>query len=322
VHATLPLLAETDFPAIRRRKLETLQVNLGYKCNQSCVHCHVNAGPNRTELMTRETVGVVLAFLAASGVTTLDITGGAPELNPHFRELVVKARRLGVHVMDRCNLTILNEPGQEDLAEFLAANSVEIVASLPCYLEDNVDRQRGKGVFTGSIVGLKRLNALGYGRSHRPLELSLVYNPQGPSLPPAQPALEEAYRAHLGANFGVEFTRLYTLANMPIQRFGSTLVTKGQFASYMRLLRASHRDENLDAVMCRTLLSVDWQGHVFDCDFNQMLGIPLAVAGKRRVLLADLIGRDLEGNPIAVADHCYGCTAGQGSSCGGALSGS
>ncbi|MCU0897807.1 MAG: arsenosugar biosynthesis radical SAM protein ArsS [Burkholderiales bacterium] len=319
MHATLPLLVETDFPPIRRLKLEALQVNLGYKCNQSCVHCHVNAGPNRTESMSRETVGVVLEFLAASGVNTLDITGGAPELNPHFRELVTGARRLGVHVMDRCNLTILNEPGQEDLAEFLAANAVEVVASLPCYLEDNVDRQRGKGVFTGSIVGLRRLNALGYGKPGGALALSLVYNPQGPSLPPAQPALEEAYRTHLGANFGVQFTRLYTLANMPIQRFGSTLVSKGQFDSYMQLLRASHRDENLAAVMCRTLVSVDWQGAVYDCDFNQMLGIPLVIAGKRRVMLADLIGRDLAGNPIAVADHCYGCTAGQGSSCGGAL---
>ena len=319
MHATLPLLADTDFPSISRLKLETLQVNLGYRCNQSCVHCHVNAGPNRAEMMTRATVGVVLEFLAASGVKAIDVTGGAPELNPHFRELVTRARRLGAHVMDRCNLTVLNEPGQEDLAEFLAANSVEIVASLPCYLEDNVDRQRGKGVFTGSIVGLKRLNALGYGRAGSPLELSLVYNPQGASLPPAQPALEEAYRAHLGANFGVEFTRLYTLANMPIQRFGSTLVSKGQFHSYMQLLRSSHRDENIGAVMCRTLLSVDWQGNVFDCDFNQMLGIPLAVPGRRRVKLTDLIGRDLAGNPIAVADHCYGCTAGQGSSCGGAL---
>ena len=319
MHATLPLLADTDFPSISRLKLETLQVNLGYRCNQSCVHCHVNAGPNRAEMMTRATVGVVLEFLAASGVKAIDVTGGAPELNPHFRELVTSARRLGAHVMDRCNLTVLNEPGQEDLAEFLAANSVEIVASLPCYLEDNVDRQRGKGVFTGSIVGLKRLNALGYGKSGSPLELSLVYNPQGASLPPAQPALEEAYRAHLGANFGVEFTRLYTLANMPIQRFGSTLVSKGQFHSYMQLLRSSHRDENIGAVMCRTLLSVDWQGNVFDCDFNQMLGIPLAVPGRRRVKLTDLIGRDLAGNPIAVADHCYGCTAGQGSSCGGAL---
>jgi radical SAM/Cys-rich protein len=319
VHATLPLLADTDFPSISRLKLETLQVNLGYRCNQSCVHCHVNAGPNRSEMMTRATVGVVLEFLDASGVKAIDVTGGAPELNPHFRELVTSARRLGVHVMDRCNLTILNEPGQEDLAEFLAANAVEIVASLPCYLEDNVDRQRGKGVFTGSIVGLKRLNAVGYGKPGSPLELSLVYNPQGASLPPAQPALEEAYRAHLGANFGVEFTRLYTLANMPIQRFGSTLVSKGQFHSYMQLLRSSHRDENVGAVMCRTLLSVDWQGNVFDCDFNQMLGIPLVVAGRRRVKLTDLIGRDLAGNPIAVADHCYGCTAGQGSSCGGAL---
>jgi len=319
MHATLALLQSTDFPPIRRRRLETLQVNLGYKCNQSCVHCHVNAGPNRSEMMSAETVGSVLAFLAAADVSALDITGGAPELNPHFRHLVAAARARGVHVMDRCNLTILLEPGHEDLAEFLAGQRVEVVASLPCYLEDNVDRQRGRGVFGRSIAALRRLNALGYGRFGSGLALSLVYNPQGPALPPAQGTLEDAYRAHLRANFGVEFTRLYTMANMPIQRFGSTLVSKGQFESYMQLLRASHRDENLEHVMCRTLVSVDWQGYVYDCDFNQMLGLPLRVNGKPRARLADLIGRDLTGSPIVVADHCFGCTAGQGSSCGGAL---
>jgi radical SAM/Cys-rich protein len=224
-----------------------------------------------------------------------------------------------VHVIDRCNLTILEEPGQEDLAEFLAAHRVEVVASLPCYLEDNVDRQRGKGVFEKSIRALRRLNALGYGREDGGLELGLVYNPQGPSLPPVQCALEADYRRHLSERHGVVFTRLLTLANMPIQRFGSILVTKGQFNDYMRLLRGAHRDENLESVMCRSLISVDWQGHVYDCDFNQMLGLPLRVNGTPRVRLADLLGRDLEGNPIAVMDHCYGCTAGQGSSCGGAL---
>jgi radical SAM/Cys-rich protein len=233
---------------------------------------------------------------------------------------VAAARKLGVHVMDRCNLTILNERGQEDLAAFLAAQQVEVIASLPCYLEDNVDRQRGKGAFGGSIEGLRKLNALGYARAESGLELSLVYNPQGPALPPAQAPLEEAYRAHLRAHYGVEFTRLYTLANMPIARFGSTLISKGQFNSYLRLLRESHRDENLENVMCRTLLSVNWQGYVYDCDFNQMLGLPLRAAGKPRPRLADLVGRNLEGRPIVVADHCFGCTAGQGSSCGGALS--
>jgi radical SAM/Cys-rich protein len=319
VHATLPLLQDSDFPRIARGRLESVQINVGYRCNQSCVHCHVNAGPHRTEAMGREVADAVVAFLRRAGVRRLDITGGAPELNPHFRHLVVEARRLGVHVMDRCNLTILGEPGQEDLAEFLAAHRVEVVASLPCYLEDNVERQRGKGVFAASLAGLRTLNALGYARAGSGLELSLVYNPQGPVLPPAQAPLEDAYRAHLRANYGVEFTRLYTLANMPIARFGSTLISKGQFNAYVRLLRDSHRDENLAHVMCRTQVSVDWQGEVYDCDFNQMLGLPLAVAGRPRARIADLAGRDLEGNPIAVAEHCFGCTAGQGSSCGGAL---
>ncbi len=319
MHATLPLLRSTGFPALARRRLETLQVNVGYRCNQSCVHCHVNAGPNRTEEMGREVVDAVLAFLRNSAVRTLDITGGAPELNPHFRHLVAAARALGVHVIDRCNLTILNEPGHEDLADFLAAHRVEVIASLPCYLEDNVDRQRGKGVFSRSIVALQKLNALGYGIADTGLALNLVYNPQGPTLPPPQAALEDAYRAHLRSAYGVEFNRLFTLANMPIQRFGSTLISKGQFNAYMQLLHASYRAENLEQVMCRTLLSVDWQGYVYDCDFNQMLDLPARIGGKPRTRLADLIGRNLEGRPIVVADHCFGCTAGQGSSCGGAL---
>jgi radical SAM/Cys-rich protein len=319
VHATLPLLSRTAFPAIRRHRVQTLQVNVGYKCNQSCVHCHVNAGPTRTETMERDVVDEVLAFLHAVRLPTLDITGGAPELNPHFRLLVTSARSLGIHVMDRCNLTILEQPRQEDLAEFLAAQQVEIIGSMPCYLEDNVDRQRGDGVFQSSIRALRKLNALGYGKPGTGLMLNLVYNPQGASLPPGQAKLEEDYKQHLGANYGVVFDRLYALANMPINRFGSWLVSKGQFGAYMRLLQDNHREQNLDTVMCRTLLSVDWQGYVYDCDFNQMLGLPLRVAGKPRVKLRDLIGRDLDGNPIVVAGHCYGCSAGQGSSCGGAL---
>ena len=318
MHATLPLMRHYGFPPVRRARLETLQVNLGYKCNQSCLHCHVNAGPTRTEMMSQDTLADVVTFVGVSAVKNLDITGGAPELHPHFRALVLKARELGVHVIDRCNLTILEEPGHEDLARFLAAHEVEITASLPCYTEELVDRQRGKGVYDKSIRALRRLNAQGYGER---LPLNLVYNPQGPALPPAQDKLEADYKRILGETHGIVFNRLYTLANMPIQRFGSTLVSKGQFNDYMRLLHQAHRQENLDTVMCRTLLSVDWQGDVYDCDFNQMLDLPLQAAGKKRMRLAELIGRDLTGNPIAVRDHCYGCTAGQGSSCGGALGG-
>jgi len=319
MHATLPLLRQTDFPPIRRAALDTLQVNLGYRCNQACLHCHVNASPDRKEMMGRETVAQVLDVLRARRVAVLDLTGGAPELNPHFRHLVRAARALGVRVIDRCNLTVLNEPGHEDLAEFLAAEGVEVTASLPCYSKENVDRQRGDDVFESSILGLGKLNALGYGQPGSALILNLVYNPLGPSLPPAQGPLEATYKRELGEQFGIVFNRLYTLANMPIARFGSTLVSQGRFAPYMALLRSAHNPDNLDGVMCRSLVSVDWRGYLYDCDFNQMLGIPLLVAGKPRVHLADLLGVDLDGAPIAIADHCYGCTAGQGSSCGGAL---
>ena len=319
MHATLKRLETSDFPALRRGRVDTLQVNVGYKCNQTCVHCHVNAGPARTEMMDRETVGEVIAYIKASGIRTLDITGGAPELNPHFRTLVLAARNLGAHVMDRCNLTVLEQPGQEDTTEFLAANGAEIVASLPCYLEENVDAQRGKGVFEGSLRSLKKLNALGYGQPDSGLRLNLVYNPQGPSLPPPQEKLEADYHRHLEERHGVRFNRLYVLTNMPIQRFGSTLVSKGQFEQYMALLKNAYQPQNLESVMCRSLISVDWRGYVYDCDFNQMLGLPLRHRGRPQVHLRDLTSHDLTGNPIVVKDHCYGCTAGQGSSCGGAL---
>jgi radical SAM/Cys-rich protein len=319
VHATLPLLKQTDFPAIQRKELETLQVNLGYLCNQTCLHCHVNAGPRRKEIMDGDTIQTVLDFLAVSNVETLDLTGGAPEMNPHFREMVTGARTLGITVMDRCNLTILEEPGYEDMAVFLADNQVEIVASLPCYLEDNVNAQRGKGVFGMSMDALKRLNALGYGEEGSTLSLNLVYNPLGPTLPPSQETLEATYKAELKHRYGIVFNHLFTITNMPIQRFGSTLISKGKFASYMQLLKGAYRDENLDDVMCRSLISVDWQGFVYDCDFNQMLGLPMHGEGRFRPHLSELIGKDMEGHPIVVMDHCYGCTAGQGSSCGGAL---
>lgn len=319
MHATLPRLQTSDFPDIRRKRLETLQINVGYRCNQSCLHCHVNAGPTRTEEMDKRTVLEVLAFLEASLVKTLDITGGAPELNPHFRFLVTSARALGVHVMDRCNLTILEQPGQDDLAQFLADHQVEIVASLPCYLETNVDAQRGKGVFDTSIRCLQRLNRLGYGRHGSGLRLSLVYNPQGAVLPPAQAKLEQDYRHHLGNQFGIVFDQLYVLTNMPVQRFGSMLISKGQFEQYMDLLKNAYVPGNLESVMCRSLLSVDWRGYVYDCDFNQMLNLPLYWKNHARTHIRQLIGAELTDNPIAVKDHCYGCTAGQGSSCGGAL---
>ncbi|MCU0836651.1 MAG: arsenosugar biosynthesis radical SAM protein ArsS [Chromatiaceae bacterium] len=314
-----PLLFPTDFPAIARERLETLQVNLGYRCNQSCVHCHVDAGPKRREEMSAKTADAVLDFLARGRIARLDITGGAPELNANFRRLVSAARRLGVHVIDRCNLTILEEPGQEDLAEFLAAHRVEVVASLPCYLEENVDRQRGNGVFEGSIRGLRRLNALGYGEPESGLELNLVYNPLGPVLPPPQCALEADYRRVLAERYGVRFNQLFTLTNMPIRRFGSMLQSQGRFADYLGLLKSAHREENLGAVMCRSLISVDWQGYLYDCDFNQMLDLPMADGGAERPHIRALAAEALAGRRIQVGEHCYGCTAGQGSSCAGAL---
>ena len=316
---TWPLLDKIPFPAMARGTTETLQINVGYRCNQSCVHCHVGASPHRTEEMSGNIADLVLSVLERRSIRTLDITGGAPELNPHFRRLVTAARDMGVRVMDRCNLTILHVAGQEDLGAFLARQQVEIVASLPCYLESNVDAQRGKGVFDASIRGLQMLNALGYGRDGTGLVLNLVYNPQGPSLPPPQAALEADYKRVLGEQYGVTFNSLYTLANMPIQRFGSMLVSKREFDGYLALLQGAHQDANLDGVMCRALISVDYRGYLYDCDFNQMLDLPLSRGTHERLHLSDLLTGDLAGNAIRVAGHCYGCTAGQGSSCGGAL---
>jgi radical SAM/Cys-rich protein len=317
------LLFPTDFPSIRRRRASTLQVNLGYRCNQSCVHCHVNAGPKRTETMDAATMADVIAYLEQGGTEMLDITGGAPELNAVFRPLVAAARRLGIRVTDRCNLTILEEAGHEDLAEFLAGHRVEIIASLPCYLEENVDRQRGDGVFQASIRGLRRLNALGYGRGgddDSALRLNLVYNPTDASLPPPQCTLEVDYKREMELRYDVYFDRLLTLANMPIQRFGSWLQSKGHFGAYMDLLKGAYRAENLDGVMCRDQISIDWRGHVYDCDFNQMLDMALDREAGERLHIRDLTGPDiLSGSEIRTGEHCYGCTAGQGSSCGGAL---
>lgn len=316
---TRPLLLDTDFPAVKRGQVNVLQVNLGYLCNLSCVHCHVNAGPTRTELMTRENIDQVLALLQRSDIQTLDLTGGAPELNPHFRTIVSAARAMGVHVIDRCNLTILFEPGQEDLAEFLAAQGVELVASLPCYLEQNVEEQRGKGVYNDSIRAIHLLNRLGYGVDPD-LPLNLVYNPTGPVLPPSQGALEQDYKRELGARYGIHFNQLFTITNMPIKRFGAVLLAQGQYDEYMALLRGSFSEENLDTVMCKSLLSVDWQGFLYDCDFNQMLDMSLLGSSRQRLHISDLVeASELVNSPVLTGDHCYGCTAGQGSSCGGAL---
>lgn len=319
MHATRPRLINSEFAAIRRAGLETLQVNLGYTCNQRCLHCHVNAGPNRKEQMSLETLTQVLDFIRRHRIRRLDLTGGAPELNPHFRWLVSEARKLDVQVIDRCNLTILHEPGQQDLAGFLANHGVEIVASLPCYLQDNVDAQRGKGVYEGSIRALRTLNSLGYGRDDSALQLNLMYNPVGAVLPPDQQGLEQDYKQQLEQRFGIVFNHLYTLTNMPIMRFGSTLISRGEFDSYMDMLKQAHQDANLDTVMCRSLISIDWQGYVYDCDFNQMLNMPLQLNNRPRVHIGELGLDELDNNAIQVADHCYGCTAGGGSSCGGAL---
>ena len=316
---TRPLLTSSDFPNIFRKPLEILQVNLGYLCNLSCVHCHVNAGPKRTESMSLETLGHVLALAEAANIHTLDLTGGAPEMHPHFHYLVTAALGKGIKVIDRCNLTILEDQRYIGLAEFLAAHQVEITASLPCYLEENVDKQRGKGVFKDSLAALQRLNRLGYGQQDGGLQLNLVFNPQDAALPPDQHNLEQAYKQHLLQQYGIVFNRLYAIANMPIQRFGSMLVSQGRFDAYLDLLRNSFRSQNLDQLMCMNTLSIDWQGYVYDCDFNQMLDMPLGANTKTRLHIGDLNLDMLRGQAIATAAHCYGCTAGQGSSCGGAL---
>ncbi|CAD6880553.1 Radical SAM domain-containing protein [Methylomonas albis] len=314
-----PLLINSDFPALLRKPLEVLQVNLGYLCNLSCVHCHVNAGPKRTEMMSRETVDQVLALTEAANIHTLDLTGGAPEMHPQFLYLVRTARQLGIKVIDRCNLTILEDPRYRFLADFLAEHRVEIVASLPCYLQENVDKQRGKGVFKDSLAALQRLNRLGYGQLDSGLELNLVFNPQDAVLPPDQQQLEQAYKQHLQQHYGIVFNRLFAIANMPIQRFGSSLISHGRFDSYLALLKDSFRADNLENLMCLNTLSIDWQGYVYDCDFNQMLDLPLGAVAKPKVNISELQLEQLKNAPIATAAHCYGCTAGQGSSCGGAL---
>lgn len=314
-----PLLLKTNFPKLQRSQLDTLQVNLGYICNQSCNHCHVNAGPKRTETMSLENINAILTFIKNNDIKKLDLTGGAPELNQHFKYLVKSARALNVNIIDRCNLTVLFEDDQQELADFLAENKVEVVASLPCYTKKNVDQQRGKGVFDESIRGLQKLNALGYAKKDSGLILNLMYNPMGAFLPPAQNALEQDYKDKLRTDFNIEFSHLFTLTNMPIMRFGSALISKGEFNQYLDLLKSSHSNDNLQTVMCKNLISIDWQGYIYDCDFNQMLDMPSDVSEKTKTHISDLNLSNLANAAIKIGEHCYGCTAGSGSSCGGAL---
>jgi radical SAM/Cys-rich protein len=301
---------------LRRTRPEVLQINVGKLCNLTCEHCHVNAGPKRREIMTRETMDRIFAWLRETTIPTVDITGGAPEMIPDFRYLVTKARSLDRHVIDRCNLTILLEPGQDDLAAFLAANEVEIIASLPCYSTNNVDAQRGEGVFTASIKALQLLNRLGYGTNPR-LALHLVYNPVGDFLPGPQAELEGDYKRELQKNFGVVFNRLFTITNMPIARFGAFLKRNNRLDDYMRLLVDNFNPGTVQSLMCRNTISVGWRGEVFDCDFNQMLD--LQWRNGRLLSLWDIDVSQLDGRDILTGDHCFGCTAGCGSSCGGAL---
>jgi radical SAM/Cys-rich protein len=314
------LLSRYGHQTLRAGEIRVLQVNVGKVCNQTCTHCHVDAGPDRRENMSAEVADACLRLLRRQKISTLDITGGAPEMNPQFRRLVIEARAMGCQVIDRCNLTILVTPGFTDLPEFLAEHQVGIVASLPCYLEANVDKQRGDRVFQRSLEALHRLNATGYGLPDSDLPLTLVYNPTGASLPPSQQKLEEDYRRELRSRYGIEFTQLFTITNMPISRFLADLMESGRYDAYMRKLVDSFNPATIDGLMCRSMLSVDWQGNLFDCDFNQMLNLPLA--GCR---ITNLVGIDdqsldaLNQRAIVTGRHCFGCTAGAGSSCSGSL---
>jgi radical SAM/Cys-rich protein len=316
MHKIYPLIKDTDFPQITRLSIRTLQVNLGYKCNQSCLHCHVNASPKRTEMMNKGTIDEVINFSYQNNVEIVDLTGGAPEMNQYFQYMIKKLREKNIHIIDRCNLTILEEKGMSNMVDFLAQQEVEIVASLPCYKDKNVDTQRGKGVFTKSIKALQHLNKKGYGLNKK-LMLNLVYNPQGATLPPKQSELELEYKSYLLENYNISFNNLFTITNMPINRFGSTLVSKKIFHKYMDLLKSTFSQIAKENVMCRNLLSIDYKGYVYDCDFNQMLSIDIS---NKKTHITDIKKDELVNKIIATGDHCYGCTAGSGSSCGGVIS--
>jgi radical SAM/Cys-rich protein len=304
---------------LTRRGVDALQVNLGRYCNLACIHCHVESGPTRTEMMSRETVDAVLAFLARSSIPALDLTGGAPELHPDFDYLVESARAIGRHVMDRCNLTVIFEPGKNSLPEFFKRHQVELICSLPCYSEENVDRQRGKGTFELSIRALQRLNELGYGQPDSDLLLNLVYNPVGPHLPPPQEQLEQEYKQKLSAEFGIVFNHLFCLTNMPITRYAKHLRLRNEYDRYKDLLEKNFNAATLDHLMCRNLISIGWDGSVYDCDFNQMLDLALTDTAGQNMNVASLTFETVATRRITIDDHCYACSAGSGSSCGGAL---
>ncbi len=310
---------EMQFPTIQKTSLDTLQVNLGYKCNQACSHCHVNAGPNRIEMCSDEIIELIPRVLKKYSVSNLDITGGAPELHPRFFDLIEITSKLNIQIIDRCNLTILTEPGFSHLAGFLAKYNVKVIASLPCYIKDNVDKQRGPGVFDRSIEGLRLLNRCGYGIPESGREINLVYNPQGINLPPDQKDLEAMYKEKLESEYGIKFNSLLTITNMPINRFAEYLKRNGQYSEYMLKLINSFNSTNINSLMCKSLISVDWEGTLYDCDFNQQLGLRML---NQKLQLKDLLELDKEYilQEIIVGEHCFGCTAGAGSSCGGALS--
>ena len=316
IHDFGQTLKQHGYFPLTRDVLSELQINVGYLCNQACEHCHVEAGPKRTEMMSRETMDKVVAWARENGVRSVDITGGAPEMIPHFREFCDWFLELGINITSRCNITVQYEPGQEDLAQWYADRKIRLVCSLPCYSRENVDQQRGKGVFGKSISGLQALNAAGYGVDPE-LVLDLVYNPVGPHLPPDQVTLERDYKQHLKEDFGIHFNSLLTITNLPIKRFAHYLSRTGQLESYEQLLADNFNPSTVAPLMCRHLLSVDWQGFVYDCDFNQMLGLPLAATGRKK--LWEIDGAALRHKPVAIGRHCFGCTAGAGSSCGGAL---
>jgi len=315
--ATFPQVLGEHGLELRRAEARILQLNLGRLCNQTCVHCHVGAGPARTEIMSRDVADRVIAWIRLHRPPAVDLTGGAPELCPEFRRLAVAAREAGAHVSVRTNLTVFFEKGHRDLPEFYREHGIEVIASLPCYVPENVDLQRGEGVFEKSIRGLRQLNALGYGiEGHLPLVL--VYNPLGATLPPDQGALEAKYRSELRSRYGIDFTRLLCLANLPVTRFEAFLRRTGALEAYRDLLLESFNPATVEGLMCRFTINVGHEGDLFDCDFNQMVGLRLS--GGARRFLWDVVPTDLEGSHIATGPHCFGCTAGRGSSCGGAIS--
>jgi len=314
-----PLLKEIPFPSVFRDQLQTLQVNLGYKCNLQCLHCHVNASPQRTEVMSSSTIEDITNFVQKYKVSQVDLTGGAPEMHPQFEQLIIKLSALNCSIIVRTNLVILNEPDYQHLIDLMMKYNVTLMASLPCYLQENVDQQRGQGTFDQSIKVLQILNKKGYGKQLHRLQLNLVFNPQGPELPAEQKQLEKSYKDYLLKHFQIEFNQLLTISNQPIKRFGSMLMSKKEFSPYMTLLKTSFKEENLHQVMCKFIISVDWQGYVYDCDFNQMLNLPI-LNEHQSIHISKYHPEKNRHIPIQVAGHCYACTAGNGSSCSGTLS--